>query len=83
MKHSVSGARNDIRKGESCKIRCIRYPHYRLLPWDTVVHDRPMKTELGEYKYLMECTDCDYQTYLLLEKKSAMKFRYLGSFDEK
>ena len=31
----------------------------------------------------MECTDCDYQTYLLLEKKSAMKLRYLGSFDEK
>ena len=47
------------------------------------IHDRPMKTELGEYKYLMECTDCDYQTYLLLEKKSAMKLRYLGSFDEK
>lgn len=47
------------------------------------IHDRPMKTELGEYKYLMECTDCDYQTYLMLEKKSAMKLRYLGSFDEK
>ena len=47
------------------------------------IHDRPMRTELGEYKYLIECTDCDYHTYLLLEKKSAMKLRFLGSFDEK
>ena len=45
------------------------------------VHDRPMKTELGEYRYLVECTDCNYQNYLNLEKKCAMNLRYLGSFD--
>ena len=25
------------------------------------VHDRPLKTELGEYSYIMECTDCNYE----------------------
>lgn len=45
------------------------------------IHDRPMKTELGEYKYLLECADCDYQNYLKLAEKSTMELRYLGSFD--
>ena len=45
------------------------------------IHDRPMKTELGEYKYLLECADCDYQNYLKLAEKSSMELRYLGSFD--
>ena len=45
------------------------------------IHDRPMKTELGEYRYLLECADCDYQNYLKLAKKSSIELRYLGSFD--
>lgn len=45
------------------------------------IHDRPMKTELGEYRYLVECADCDYQNYLKLAEKSSMELRYLGSFD--
>ena len=45
------------------------------------IHDRPMKTELGEYRYLLECADCDYQNYLKLAENSSMELRYLGSFD--
>ncbi len=45
------------------------------------VHDRPLKTELGEYSYIMECTDCSYEDYLKLEDKSAMELRFLGCFN--
>ncbi|MBO5623481.1 MAG: hypothetical protein J5959_17835 [Butyrivibrio sp.] len=27
------------------------------------IHDRPMKTELGNYYYIIECSDCSYQTF--------------------
>ena len=45
------------------------------------VHDRPLKTELGEYSYIMECTDCSYEDYLKLEDNSAMELRFLGCFN--
>ena len=45
------------------------------------IHDRPLKTELGEYYYLIECEDCSYESYQKLTEKSAFEFRYLGSFD--
>ncbi len=45
------------------------------------VHDRPQKTELGQYIYLIECTDASYSDYLKLTKNSAFEFRYLGSFE--
>ncbi len=45
------------------------------------VHDRPLKTELGEYSYIMECTGCSYEDYLKLEDKSAMELRFLGCFN--
>lgn len=45
------------------------------------IHDRPQKTELGQYYYLMECADMSYDDYLRLTEKSGFEFRYLGSFD--
>jgi len=45
------------------------------------IHDRPLKTELGEYYYLIECTNSSYKNYEALTKKSSFTFRYLGSFD--
>jgi len=45
------------------------------------IHDRPMKTELGEYYYLVECEDAGYESYQKLTEKSSFEFRYLGSFD--
>ena len=44
------------------------------------VHDRPLKTELGEYYYLIECTG-RYESYQTLAKADGFTFRYLGSFD--
>lgn len=44
------------------------------------IHDRPLKTELGEYIYLIECRDADYDEYTELTKRSELDFRYLGSF---
>lgn len=44
------------------------------------LHDRPLATELGEYFYLIECSDCDYKDYESITAKSAFDFRYLGSF---
>lgn len=44
------------------------------------VHDRPLKTELGEYYYLIECTG-SYENYQTLAKADGFTFRYLGSFD--
>lgn len=45
------------------------------------IHDRPLKTELGEYYYLVECKGGSYESYQKLTEKSAFEFRYLGSFD--
>ena len=47
------------------------------------VHDRPEKTELGQYNYLVECTGGDYKDYEKLTKDSKLSFRYLGSFSVK
>jgi len=44
------------------------------------IHDRPLKTELGEYHYLIECENCSYDTFEELKEKSGLKLRYLGSF---
>lgn len=44
------------------------------------IHDRPRKTELGEYYYLIECTG-SYKSYQKLAGKSNFDLRYLGSFD--
>jgi prephenate dehydratase len=43
------------------------------------LHDRPLKTELGEYFYLIECTG-SYQSYEALTKEADFTFRFLGSF---
>ena len=47
------------------------------------IHDRPRKTILGEYYYLIECSDIDYDSYKKLIDNSPFKFRYLGSFEVK
>ena len=43
------------------------------------IHDRPLKTELGEYYYLIECTG-SYEHYQAITGTSDFAFRYLGSF---
>ncbi len=47
------------------------------------IHDRPRKTILGEYNYLIECSDSDYESYKKLIENKTFNFRYLGSFDVK
>ncbi len=47
------------------------------------IHDRPLKTELGQYYYLIECSNSNYINYKKLTNKSPFKFRYLGSFKVK
>ena len=44
------------------------------------IHDRPLKTELGEYYYLIECSGCIFEDYETLIDGSPFEFRYLGSF---
>ena len=44
------------------------------------LHDRPRKTELGEYYYLIECSDCNYEDFVALKGKSTLELRFLGSF---
>lgn len=45
------------------------------------LHDRPLKTELGEYYYLIECAGCSYESYQELSKTEGFSFRFLGCFD--
>ena len=47
------------------------------------VHDRPCKTELGQYDYVIECSDCGYANYMKTAGKTAFQMRYMGSFDVK
>ncbi len=44
------------------------------------IHDRPMKTKLGEYTYIIECSGGSFQKYEKLTKNS-FEFRFLGVFD--
>ena len=44
------------------------------------VHDRPLKTELGEYYYLIECADLSYGAYERITGNSGLEIRFLGSF---
>ena len=45
------------------------------------IHDRPLKTELGQYSYLIECSESSYADYQKLTENSPFDFRYLGSFE--
>ena len=45
------------------------------------IHNRPLKTELGQYYYLIECSNSNYISYQKLTNSSPFKFRYLGSFN--
>lgn len=45
------------------------------------LHDRPLKTELGQYAYLIECAGITYGDYRKLTESSAFTFRCLGSFN--
>lgn len=47
------------------------------------IHDRPRKTELGEYNYLIECSDLSYEDYEKLTGNHSFEFRYLGEFHVK
>lgn len=44
------------------------------------LHDRPLKTELGHYAFLIECTGGGYEQFAALEGSDAFSLRYLGSF---
>lgn len=45
------------------------------------IHDRPLKTQLGEYTYVIECEGLTYEEYCQTVSGSAFEFRYLGSFN--
>ena len=45
------------------------------------VHDRPQKTELGCYNYLIECDDCSYEKYEHIAQTEGFEYRYLGCFN--
>lgn len=45
------------------------------------IHARPLKTELGQYAYLIECSSCSRDQYAKLQENSTFAFRYLGCFD--
>lgn len=47
------------------------------------IHDRPLKTVLGEYYYVIECEKCSYKKYKKLKKSCSLEFRYLGRFNNK
>ena len=45
------------------------------------IHDRPEKSKLGKYNYVIECSDSDYDDYIKVMSKSTFDFRFLGCFD--
>ena len=44
------------------------------------IHDRPLKTVLGEYNYVLECSGCDYDDYQRLAEAGLFSLRFLGCF---
>ena len=45
------------------------------------IHDRPLRTSIGEYNYLIECADGGYRDYEKLIKNSPFTFRFLGCYN--
>ena len=45
------------------------------------IHDRPLKTELGEYSYLFECEHCTHEDFIALSENSSLDMRFLGCFN--
>ena len=45
------------------------------------IHDRPLKTQLGEYTYVIECEGLIYEEYCQIASDSTLEFRFLGSFN--
>ena len=45
------------------------------------IHERPEKTELGNYIYVIECANCNYEQISALVEDVPFGFRYLGSFE--
>ena len=44
------------------------------------IHDRPEKTRLGQYIYLIECENRGWNAYQRVSKLDAFSFRYYGDF---
>lgn len=44
------------------------------------IHERPEKTELGNYIYILEYSGASYEQFEKLTKDMPLTFRYLGSF---
>lgn len=44
------------------------------------IHDRPEKTELGSYIYLIECEACGYREFRDITEHSEFEVRYYGAF---
>ena len=47
------------------------------------IHDRPLKTELGQYCYVIECSPGSYEDYRKITGNSDFTFRFLGCFPER
>lgn len=45
------------------------------------IHERPLKTSLGEYYYLIEIANCSYDDYKIIINNDLFNYRYLGSFN--
>ncbi len=45
------------------------------------VHERPEKTELGKYHYLIECTGIGYDKLSVMTESFSTGFRFLGNYD--
>lgn len=45
------------------------------------IHDRPLKTQLGEYNYIIECAGLSYEDYLELASETSMEMRFLGCYE--
>lgn len=44
------------------------------------IHDRPLKTVLGEYSYLIECSGLSYEDYVRISESTDLSLRFLGCF---
>ncbi len=69
---TASGAAEDL-PGLMAEMKKLKMPL-------VTIHDRPLKTELGQYIYVVECSGTGYDSYQKLIKNSPFEFRYLGSF---
>ena len=69
-----------IARGSAAYLPALLSSIYKFRGTLITIHDRPLKTELGQYSYLIECEGLSYADYREIKDTPGLDFRFLGCY---